>query len=185
MYQSESNNNNIHQQRKGILSYGKTMNTVLTIGIIILSIDAIIGVYHLAAFLITGAHKWIEIDFISTHNPIAWIIAVLIILTLFSMLRVGTSYLGNIVKFVFKIAQSDIVTIILALVVNVLLLWLNTWITSNVIQFIEYTQIESFFTFKNPFSVMVMFIMLAGALIWIPRLGTYGENRLGQFDDNN
>lgn len=145
---------------------------------------ATFGMYHLGKFIILWMEDLGAPDFVNLSNVPVWITVILILIVIFGLLRTVAMYLANMAKFVFKIAQSDIVTIILAIGVNGILLFLNGWITTNTVKFIDSTGVENFFSTSNFISVAVMFIMLACTLIWIPRIGTYGENRLGQFDDD-
>lgn len=146
---------------------------------------AIFGMYHLGKFIILWFENLGAPDFVNLSNIPVWIAVILLLIIIFGLLRTVAMYLANMAKFVFKIAQSDIVTIILAIGVNGILLFLNGWITTNTVKFIDNTGVENFFSTDNFISIAVMFIMLACTLIWIPRIGTYGENRLGQFDDDN
>lgn len=73
----------------------------------------------------------------------------------------------------------------IAFVINGVLMWINIWLTNSTIDLLERSGIDNFFTSGELFPKIVMFCTLAGALIWIPRVGTYGENRLGQFDDGD
>lgn len=142
------------------------------------------GVYNLAHFLILAAGSNGGPGWISTSSVPIWVCAVLLVLCCFGLVRAVTSYVTRGISFVFKFAQSDLVTIVLAVAVNIALLVLNGWATGQAIGAMENSGIPSYFTFANWFSVATFFLVLAGALIWIPRLGVYGENRLGQFDDN-
>lgn len=155
--------------------------------VILLVINLVFSIYQLSVFSIKYINQQYpdSIDWFNVHNPLGWIISVFAILFVLGVIRVVTTFIGSTVKFIFRIAQSDIITIILAVVVNGLLLVLNGWITYHIIQFITATGIDNFYNKDNTFSVIVMFCMLAAALIWVPRIGLYGENRLGQFDDNN
>lgn len=145
---------------------------------------AAFGVYHLSKFFINSLARMENMpEFISTDSVPTWVITVILVVLALGLLRAATTYLANIVKFVFKIAQSDIVTIILAVVINAVLLFLNGWITLHVVQWITASPTPSFFTSDNIWSIIVMFCTLACSLVWMPRIGVYGENRLGQFDE--
>lgn len=145
---------------------------------------AAFGVYHLSKFFINSLASVENMpEFINTNSVPTWVVTIILVVLVLGLLRSATTYLANIVKFVFKIAQSDIVTIILAVVINAVLLFLNGWITLHVVQWIAASPTPSFFTSGSIWSIIVMFCTLASSLVWIPRIGTYGENRLGQFDD--
>ena len=162
----------------------KKFGPVFIIIVAIVLIVAAYGVYNLSKFFITWAAQSGAPEFINTSNVPTWIVTVLLVVLVLGLLRSATTYLANIVKFVFKIAQSDIVTIILAVVVNALLLFLNGWITTTVIGWINLTNVDNFFNNGGFLALATMFCMLACSLVWVPRIGVYGENRLGQFDDD-
>lgn len=161
----------------------KKFGPIFIIAVAIVLIIAAFGVYHLSAFLINWASALGAPEFVNTQSVPVWVITILIVVLVLGLLRSATTYLANIVKFVFKIAQSDVVTIILAVVINIVLLMLNAWITTHTVNWISMTNVENFFDSNNFISNAVMFCTLASSLVWIPRIGTYGENRLGQFDD--
>lgn len=164
--------------------WGNGVKTLFGLLVAALTGVAIFGMYHFGKFVILWLEHLGAPDFINLSSIPVWIAVVILLFVLFGLLRTVAMYLANMAKFVFKIAQSDIVTVILAVAVNGILLFLNGWITTNTVKFIDSTGVENFFSTDNFLSVAVMFVMLACALIWIPRVGTYGENRLGQFDDD-
>jgi len=173
----------IKDQSIPITQQFKKFGPIFIVAVAIILIIAAFGVYHLSSFLINWASALGAPDFINTSSVPVWVVTVLVVVLVLGLMRSATTYLANIVKFVFKIAQSDIVTIILAVVVNIVLLMLNAWITTHVVSWISMTNVENFFDSDNFISNAVMFCTLASSLVWIPRIGTYGENRLGQFDD--
>lgn len=179
-----SANEGRQERHSGFMSrFGKTMGGFLAGGIIIVMVALVVGVYQLSKFFITALQTDTSPEWLSTNNVPVWIVTVLIVLSSLGVLRVISTYITKSVTFIFKIAQSDIVTVILAIVVNLAWLVLNGWLTFQIIGWIQSSKVESFYSFDNFLSIAVMFIMLAGTFIWIPKLGIYGENKLGQFDD--
>lgn len=156
-----------------------TWRTIVGIAITVLVFCVIFGGYHSSKFIILLTSDYFNSDWINTKNVMAWILSALAILAVFGILRFITSYISRLFSFVFKFAQSDIVTIVLASGVNVLFLTFGGWLTYQMISLMDKAPIQSFFQFSNPFSVFVLFYMFAGALIWVPRLGLYGENQIG------
>jgi hypothetical protein len=161
----------------------KATGTLIVLLLLFMAVLAF-GVYHLAGFLITVASSGKDApEWINPQSVPVWVFAILVVVSILGVIRLLTSYITRTISFVFKFAQSDLVTIVLAVTVNIVLLFLNAWMTTQIIQWIQDSGFPSFFMFENWLSVAVMFCMLAGALVWIPRIGVYGENRLGQFDD--
>lgn len=156
----------------------------LGIGITIVALSSVIGIYQFSKFLILLTSSRDLLSWVNLDNPLSWFLSVIIVLILFGTLRYIATFFTNLIRFIFKIAQYDVVTIIIAVIVNLAFLILNVWITNNIIKYISSTEINSFFETGNYFSYIVVFCMLAGAFIWIPRTGVYGENTLGQFDNN-
>ena len=178
-------NRSIYEENSSKRQWGNNVKAVFGLIATVLTGIAIFGMYHLGKFVILWMQSLGAPDFVNLSNVPVWIIVIFLLIVIFGLLRTVAMYLANMAKYVFKIAQSDIVTIVLAIGVNGILLFLNGWITTNTVKFIDSTGVENFFSMNNFISVIVMFIMLACTLVWIPRIGTYGENRLGQFDDDN
>lgn len=160
--------------------------SILGVAITLLVFCILFGGYHISKFIIVwladlmNAESWVN-----TSSVIAWVCSALLVLCIFGALRAITSTVSSLFKFVFKFAQSDIVTIILASGVNLLFMVFGGWLTFQTVTLIDKSGVGSFFDFGNPLSVFVLFYMFAGALIWIPRLGAYGENQIGAVLDNN
>lgn len=156
---------------------------LIAIGAVVLTAAALFGGYHLVRFLIDWSAATFSANWITASSVPVWIVCIVILLLGFAILRTLTTYLAKLLKYVFKIAQSDVVTVILACVANVLLSLLNGWISYHLLRWIDSSGIDSFYSLSNPVSAVVMFLMLLGALVWTPRIGVYGENKLGQFDE--
>lgn len=182
-YQNGQNPQRIRDQSMGIGQQFKKFGPLFVVLVAAVLIIAAFGVYHFSKFLINWAAQNESLSFINDTSVPVWIATVILVVLALGVMRYATTYVANIVKFVFKIAQSDIVTIILAVVINAVLLFLNGWITAHVVGWIDSTGVDSFYQSGSIWSVVVMFCMLACSFVWIPRLGVYGENRLGQFDD--
>ena len=156
-----------------------TWRTLSGVAISVLVFSVLFGGYHASRFLILLSAHAFHADWIKTGNVIAWVLAALVLMVLFGGLRFVTSYISRLFRFIFKFAQSDVVTIVLAVGVNALFLVFGGWLTVQIITLIEVAPVDSFFKLTNFFSIAVMFCMLAGSLVWIPRLGLYGENQVG------
>lgn len=158
---------------------------VLGIAILLLVICVSVGGYYLSKFMILFTSDILDAEWINTRSVIAWLLSVVVVLLLFGALRLFTSYIARLFRFIFKFAQSDIVTIVLASGVNLLFMIFGGWLTHKVITVMTLSSVNTFFSFDNPLSVFIMFYMIGGALIWIPRLGAYGENQIGAVIDND
>lgn len=183
-YVKESMNIPPREQMRGMNKYASyTLAGIF----IILAIGAVTGIYQLSKFGILyafGRDEGSKPEEMLKNIPI-WLLAVISVVIILGVLRMVSTYITKIVTFVFKIAQSDIITIILAVIINLAWLVLNIWITTNLIEIFTKTNVGSFYVTSNPMGYITMFLMLAATFIWIPRTGLYGENKLGQFDDGN
>lgn len=156
----------------------------LSIGILVLSVA--LGGYHLSRYIIFLSQHYLNLDWFSTTNPAAWIVAVVLLLLVFGALRYVTTFVSKLFRFVFRFAQSDVVTIVIAVGVNIIFLVLDYWLTSQTLHLMTLTQVPTWFMTSNWISVATLFIMYAGALVWIPRTGVYGENSIASaIDDGN
>lgn len=166
-------------------SFGTVTKVFISVFGLILMSAVVLGGYHLSLFLIDLMRSRMEWTWMSTHNPFAWIVSVLAVLALLGALRFITACAGKVFSFAFKFAQNDVVTMVIAAIVNILLIALNVWLTSQLMRFIVWSGVPSFYDPTHFFSRVVMFLMLMATLIWIPRTGRYGENGLGAAIDNN
>jgi len=156
----------------------------LSIGILVLAVA--LGGYHLSRYIIFLSQHYLNLDWFSTTNPAAWIVAVVLLLLVFGALRYVTTFVSKLFRFVFRFAQSDVVTIVIAVGVNIIFLVLDYWLTSQTLHLMTLTQVPTWFMTSNWISVATLFIMYAGALVWIPRTGVYGENSIASaIDDGN
>ena len=156
----------------------------LSIGILVLAVA--LGGYHLSRYIIFLSQHYLNLDWFSTTNPAAWIVAVILLLLVFGALRYVTTFVSKLFRFVFRFAQSDVVTIVIAVGVNIIFLVLDYWLTSQTLHLMTLTQVPTWFMTSNWISVATLFIMYAGALVWIPRTGVYGENSIASaIDDGN
>ena len=156
----------------------------LFIGILVLAVA--LGGYHLSRYTIFLLQHYLHLIWFSTTNPIAWIVAVVLLLLVFGALRYVTTFVSRLFRFVFRFAQSDVVTIVIAVGVNIIFLVLDYWLTSQTLHLMTLTQVPTWFMASNWISVATLFIMYAGALVWIPRTGVYGENSIAfVIDDGN
>ena len=156
----------------------------LSIGILVLAVA--LGGYHLSRYIIFLSQHYLNLDWFSTTNPAAWIVAVVLLLLVFGALRYVTTFVSKLFRFVFRFAQSYVVTIVIAVGVNIIFLVLDYWLTSQTLHLMTLTQVPTWFMTSNWISVATLFIMYAGALVWIPRTGVYGENSIASaIDDGN
>ena len=156
----------------------------LFIGILVLAVA--LGGYHLSRYTIFLLQHYLHLEWFSTTNPVAWIVAVVLLLLVFGALRYVTTFVSRLFRFVFRFAQSDVVTIVIAVGVNIIFLVLDYWLTSQTLHLMTLTQVPTWFMASNWLSVATLFIMYAGALVWIPRTGVYGENSIASaIDDGN
>lgn len=153
--------------------------------IVIVAISAVLTVYHGVHFGLDYADKTFHPEKSYKSSVPLMILIGLLILAVVGLLRYVVSSIVGFVRRIFRIGQYDTVTIVIAFVINGVLMWINIWLTNSTIDLLERSGIDNFFTSGELFPKIVMFCTLAGALIWIPRVGTYGENRLGQFDDGD
>lgn len=168
--------------RKGMSS---TLRGVSALLIVIVATSAIITVWNGVFFGLDFIDAKFELEKSVQESVPMKIFLSLLIIGAIGALRYVVSAITGAVRKIFRIGQYDIVTIVTAVVINGVLLWLNTWITRSTIDLMEKSGVDNFFTNGGAFPYIVMFCTLAGALIWIPRVGVYGENRLGQFDADN
>ena len=156
----------------------------LSIGILVLAVS--LGGYHLSRYIIFLSQHYLHLEWFSTTNPVAWIVAVVLLLLVFGALRYVTTFVSRLFRFVFRFAQSDVVTIVIAVGVNIIFFVLDYWLTSQTLHLMTLTQVPTWFMASNWLSVATLFIMYAGALVWIPRTGVYGENSIASaIDDGN
>jgi hypothetical protein len=156
----------------------------LSIGVLVLAVA--LGGYHLSRYIIFLFQHYLHLEWFSTTNPVAWIVAVILLLLVFGALRYVTTFVSKLFRFVFRFAQSDVVTIVIAVGVNIIFLVLDYWLTSQTLHLMTLTQVPTWFIASNWISVATLFIMYAGALVWIPRTGVYGENSIASaIDDGN
>lgn len=156
----------------------------IAIGILVLAVA--LGGYHLSKYIIFLLQHYLHLDWFSTTNPVAWIVAVVLLLLVFGALRYVTTFVSRLFRFVFRFAQSDVVTIVIAVGVNIIFLVLDYWLTSQTLHLMTLTHVPTWFMASNWLSVATLFIMYAGALVWIPRTGVYGENSIASaIDDGN
>ena len=181
-YQQMTDNNNGDMDVKpwtlGKIALG------LSIGVLVLAVA--LGGYHLSRYIIFLLQHYLHLAWFSTANPVAWIVAVVLLLLVFGALRYVTTFISRLFRFVFRFAQSDVVTIVIAVGVNIIFLVLDYWLTSQTLHLMTLTQVPTWFVTSNWISVTTLFIMYAGALVWIPRTGVYGENSIASaIDDGN
>lgn len=112
---------------------------------------------------------------------VGWFTVILVSLVALAFLRFLSLYLVRLVNFAFKVAQSDTVTVILAITVNGLFAVLAYYIAPYVIGFLARTT-DPFYTQPTLVTTGVVFMALFSAVLWVPRIGVYGENQFGQFD---
>ena len=156
----------------------------VAIGVLVLAVA--LGGYHLSRYIIFLLQHYLHLAWFSTTNPVAWIVAVVLLLLVFGALRYVTTFVSRLFRFVFRFAQSDVVTIVIAIGVNIIFLVLDYWLTSQTLHLMTLTQVPTWFVVSNWLSVATLFIMYAGALVWIPRTGVYGENSIASaIDDGN
>lgn len=159
---------------------------VLTAIMVVLMLASIAAAVPLTIFLIDWFSSWFpEVDWISRGNVIMWLVGAGVILAAFGTLRVITSYVFRVFGFVFRIAQNDVITVVVGLVANGLMLVLAGWITFHLVGAIGSTGVSEFYSHDNWFSFVPFFLLTAASVIWIPRVGVYGEAKLGQFDGVN
>lgn len=171
------------QARRRRVLQGKNTFFAVVIGIVVIAM--LLGGYHLPIFFmdlgakhIGGPQEWLE-----NRSPLAWVVSLGLLIGMFFVLRAASQYVAEAVKFIFKIGQYDVVTMILAVVVNGLFMWLASWMTKHLISFMDDSGVSAFFSSDNAFSVAILFIMISGAMIWFPRTGDrYSENKFGQMD---
>lgn len=181
-YQQMTGNNNgdadVRPWTPGKIALG------IAIGILVLAVA--LGGYHLSRYIIFLFQHYLHLEWFSTTNPVAWIVAVILLLLVFGALRYVTTFVSKLFRFVFRFAQSDVVTIVIAVGVNIIFLVLDYWLTSQTLHLMTLTQVPTWFMASNWISVATLFIMYAGALVWIPRTGVYGENSIASaIDDGN
>lgn len=160
-------------------------NVFFGIIIIIIAAAVILGGYHLLIYLMDLGQKYFgPQEWLADRTALAWFVTSALLIAVFFALRTASQYAANIVKEIFKVGQYDVVTMIIAVVINALFMMLAGWMTHHIINFIDASDIKSFFSKENSLSVIVMFTMISGAMIWFPRTGDrYSENKFGQMDD--
>lgn len=162
------------------------VKTTMWIMIALLVASVAVGGYHLAEFGILTLGHYLQTGWFTTSNLAAWVISALLILLIFGAFRYVTFFVFRLFRFVFRFAQSDVVTLVVAGGANFIFLMLDAWLTSQTITLMSYVPVENWFTWSNWVSIAALFIMYAGALVWIPRTGIYGENAIGSaIDDGN
>ena len=156
----------------------------LLIALLVLSVT--VGGYHLGEFVILTLGYYLKMEWFNTSNLAAWVVSLLLLLLVFGALRYVTFFVFRLFRFVFRVAQSDVVTMVIASGVNIIFLMLDAWLTTQTINLMAYVPVPHYFVCSNWVSVVALFVMYAGALVWIPRTGVYGENTIASaIDDGN
>lgn len=164
---------------------GRGKNTFFIILVTVLVGAVILGGYHLPIFLMDLIQKYAGYqDWLANREVLAWVVTGVILIGVFFGLRYASQTIAEVVKSIFKIGQYDVVTMIIAIAINVLFMMLAGWMTHHIMNFIDSTQIPSFFEKDNFFSTLVMFTIISGSMIWFPRTGDrYSENKFGQIEN--
>ena len=157
----------------------------LTFGIIAALGISVIGVIQFTLMAVSLLHAKAE-DWIGGISPtLLFILCLVAVLIGLAMVRSLFTVIVRSVSFAFKFAQSDVVTVALALIINVLLLLLDFYFVSHLFTWTPTwgAGVTDFFSGRAFWAPFVVFVTFAAVMVWIPRTGLYGENRLGQFDD--
>lgn len=156
----------------------------VSIGVLVLAVA--LGGYHLSRYIIFLLQHYLHLEWFSTANPVSWIAAVVLLLLVFGALRYVTTFVSKLFRFVFRFDQSDVVTIVIVVGADIIFLVLDYWLTSQTLHLMTLIQVPTWFMSSNWLSVATLFIMYAGALVWIPKTGVYGENSIASaIDDGN
>lgn len=153
--------------------------------VLVVLVCAFVAVWSGSEFLVLIARDLLKIPGADPSSIPIRVLAVFVVLALLGVVRYLVSYVTDFVRKIFRIGQFDVVTIVIACVVNGLIMWLNTWLSSVLIDGFKQSNVENFLSSGSPLAWWVVFGTLTGTMLWIPRLGMYGENKLGRFDSDD
>lgn len=162
------------------------IRVVLGVLYVVAGLGVVGALYETGCFVVTWAQNqsWAP-SWVSLSSIPAWIVAVVLLMCVFAALRSVATVLWRLVRDAFKSTQSDTATVVLAVFFDAAMCVVAGWLTSVVVPAMSRSGWTQFFAQNVRWATCLMFCAFAASLVWIPRVGVYGENQLGQFDDDN